>query len=72
MTHESLQGLHSSLKSMPPEDADTFVEPKRLKVPLMSHQRRAVTWGLWRETQNPPGGILGTKLITDIKVEFLN
>jgi hypothetical protein len=46
--------------AMPKDNTwDCLVEPKRLKVPLMPHQRLAVTWGLWCETQNPPSGILG-------------
>ncbi|CAG0915009.1 unnamed protein product [Notodromas monacha] len=58
VTHESLHGLHESLKSMPAEKAADFEDPRRIRVPLMPHQRYAVTWAMWRETQNPPGGIL--------------
>lgn len=29
------------------------------KVELLPHQRRALAWLLWRETQKPCGGILG-------------
>lgn len=29
------------------------------QVTLLAHQRRALAWLLWREAQNPCGGILG-------------
>lgn len=29
------------------------------QVALLPHQRSALTWLLWRETQKPCGGILG-------------
>ena len=29
-----------------------------LQVTLMSHQRQALRWLAWRESQHPPGGIL--------------
>lgn len=30
-----------------------------LQVPLLPHQKHALAWLLWRENQNPQGGILG-------------
>lgn len=29
------------------------------QVPLLQHQKQALTWLLWRESQRPCGGILG-------------
>ncbi|KAM6970582.1 transcription termination factor 2 [Aplochiton taeniatus] len=56
-TCEAIDHLHGSLESCP--DADTEVpDPKGIKVSLLPHQRRALAWLLWRETQNPCGGIL--------------
>ncbi|XP_041700417.2 transcription termination factor 2 [Coregonus clupeaformis] len=56
-TSEAIDHLHSSLESCP--DPDTEVtDPKGIKVPLLAHQRRALAWLLWRETQKPCGGIL--------------
>ena len=34
-------------------------DPDCLSVPLMTHQRQALTWLIWREQQKPSGGILG-------------
>ncbi|XP_075887044.1 transcription termination factor 2 isoform X1 [Nelusetta ayraudi] len=56
-TCEAIDHLHKSLESCP--DAETEApDPKGIKVSLMAHQRRALAWLLWRETQNPCGGIL--------------
>uniref|UniRef100_A0A3P9JC95 Transcription termination factor 2 n=1 Tax=Oryzias latipes TaxID=8090 RepID=A0A3P9JC95_ORYLA len=56
-TCEAIDHLHKSLESCP--DPETEVtDPKGIKVPLMPHQRRALAWLLWRETQKPCGGIL--------------
>lgn len=51
------QDLHGSLKGCPADNvlAD---DPKGLKVKLMDHQRHALAWMFWRETQRPRGGIL--------------
>ena len=38
------------------EDTD----PAKLTVPLLVHQRQALSWLTWREHQHPSGGILGT------------
>lgn len=58
LTSESLEQLHGSLKNCPKDDV-LAEEPKGIKVSLMEHQRRALAWLLYRETQRPPGGILG-------------
>ncbi|TDG46655.1 hypothetical protein AWZ03_006967 [Drosophila navojoa] len=57
LTIDSLKDLHGSLKGCPAEHvlAD---DPKGLKVKLMDHQRHALAWMFWRETQRPRGGIL--------------
>ncbi|NXD69391.1 TTF2 factor, partial [Eolophus roseicapillus] len=54
---EAINHLHKSLESCPREQ--TVVEdPSGLKVPLLLHQKQALTWLLWRESQRPCGGIL--------------
>ncbi|KAM9344458.1 transcription termination factor 2 [Pholidichthys leucotaenia] len=56
-TCEAIDHLHNSLESCP--DAETEApDPKGIKVSLLPHQRRALAWLLWRETQSPCGGIL--------------
>ena len=52
--------MHSSLSNCPTEDtlAD---DPDGLRVELMRHQRRALAWMQWRETQTPSAGILGKR-----------
>lgn len=59
MTLDVLQCLHKSLESCPTANmlAD---DPKGLKVELMDHQKHAIAWLMWRESQKPYGGILGT------------
>ncbi|XP_070831611.1 transcription termination factor 2 [Chaetodon trifascialis] len=56
-TCEAIDHLHKSLESCPDPDAEA-PDPKGIKVSLLAHQRRALAWLLWRETQNPCGGIL--------------
>ncbi|XP_067266056.1 transcription termination factor 2 isoform X2 [Chanodichthys erythropterus] len=56
-TTEALDHLHDSLESCPTEDTEAQ-DPKGIKVELLPHQRRALAWLLWRETQKPCGGIL--------------
>ncbi|XP_023015318.2 transcription termination factor lodestar [Leptinotarsa decemlineata] len=57
VTMDRLHQLHGSLKTCPTED-DLTEDPKGLKVDLMPHQKRALTWLMWREMQKPSGGIL--------------
>ncbi|CAH6929076.1 transcription termination factor 2 [Phodopus roborovskii] len=57
ITSEAIDELHRSLESCP---GDTAVaeDPAGLKVPLLRHQKQALAWLLWRESQKPQGGIL--------------
>ncbi|CAG08244.1 unnamed protein product, partial [Tetraodon nigroviridis] len=57
-TGEAIDHLHRSLESCPGAEAEA-PDPRGLKVSLLAHQRRALAWLLWRETQKPCGGILG-------------
>lgn len=56
-TSEAINHLHGSLESCPDTDTEA-PDPKGIKVSLLAHQRRALAWLLWRETQKPCGGIL--------------
>lgn len=56
-TCETIDHLHKSLESCPDAE-DEASDAKGIKVTLMAHQRRALAWLLWRENQNPCGGIL--------------
>ncbi|XP_050544342.1 transcription termination factor 2-like isoform X3 [Daktulosphaira vitifoliae] len=52
-----LEMLHKSLESRP--TADIFLDdPQGLNLPLMEHQKHAIAWLMWRESQIPHGGIL--------------
>lgn len=57
LTIDRLQQLHGSLATCP-KDNDLSEPPKGLKVDLMPHQLRALSWLMWREKQKPSGGIL--------------
>ncbi|KFB46798.1 AGAP011966-PA-like protein [Anopheles sinensis] len=57
LTMDRLATLHKSIETCPSED--TLADPpKLLKIELMNHQRHALAWMMWRETQKPRGGIL--------------
>ncbi|NXY91350.1 TTF2 factor, partial [Alcedo cyanopectus] len=56
-TSEAINHLHTSLESCPTEQT-AAEDPCGLKVPLLLHQKQALTWLLWRESQRPCGGIL--------------
>ncbi|CAH1102884.1 unnamed protein product [Psylliodes chrysocephalus] len=57
LTVDRLHQLHGSLQTCPKED-DLAEPPKGLKVELMTHQKHALSWLMWREKQKPSGGIL--------------
>ncbi|KAL2771959.1 transcription termination factor 2 [Daubentonia madagascariensis] len=57
VTSEAIDELHRSLESRPGETA-VAKDPAGLKVPLLLHQKQALAWLLWRESQKPQGGIL--------------
>ncbi|NXH15279.1 TTF2 factor, partial [Bucco capensis] len=54
---EAISHLHKSLESCPTEQTGAE-DPSGLKVPLLLHQKQALAWLLWRESQKPCGGIL--------------
>ncbi|XP_028991945.1 transcription termination factor 2 isoform X2 [Betta splendens] len=56
-TCEAIDHLHKSLESCPDPETEA-PDPKGIKVQLLAHQKRALAWLLWREAQNPCGGIL--------------
>ena len=58
LTNDAVEKLHLAMQGRPPSEAKVD-DPKELKTSLMPHQRRALAWALWRETQIPSGGILG-------------
>ncbi|XP_036894757.1 transcription termination factor 2 [Sturnira hondurensis] len=57
VTSEAIDELHRSLASCPGKTA-VAEDPAGLKVPLLPHQKQALAWLLWRESQKPHGGIL--------------
>ena len=59
VTGEAVEDLHEALKNAPDTDDVEEEDPAGLVVSLMSHQRRALAWLMWRESQLPRGGILG-------------
>ncbi|XP_029825294.3 transcription termination factor 2 isoform X2 [Ixodes scapularis] len=52
-----LRAFLESLESCPGEDEESG-QPRGVLTPLMPHQKQALSWMLWRETQDPRGGIL--------------
>ncbi|OAF69327.1 hypothetical protein A3Q56_02940, partial [Intoshia linei] len=57
VTNDALEYLHSQLAEMPPKTKETQ-KPEFIITELMSHQKQALTWLLWREKSHPKGGIL--------------
>ena len=57
---EAMEQIKRSLETMPGE-ADEVEQPRGLmsKIQLFPYQSRALAWLMWRETQEPRGGILG-------------
>lgn len=58
VANDTIEQLHAAMQSCPTSETE-MTNPKELKTSLMPHQRRALAWALWRETQVPSGGILG-------------
>ncbi|XP_030199766.1 transcription termination factor 2 [Gadus morhua] len=56
-TNEAIDHLHRSLETCPGPEQEV-PDPRGIKVPLMTHQRQALAWLLWRENQMPCGGIM--------------
>ncbi len=69
---DALRKIHDSLKTMPAE-GDEEIDPVNLKssVSLFPHQKQALAWLLWRETQDPPGGILADDMGLGKTLEML-
>lgn len=57
ITNGAIEQLHKSLDTCP-ASAEEAEDPIGLCVTLMTHQRQAMAWLLWREKQIPSGGIL--------------
>lgn len=57
VTRDAIEGLHKQLERRPAETAEVE-DPTGLRVTLMTHQRQALAWLIWREHQTPSGGIL--------------
>ena len=59
ITVDAMAKIHKSLETMPLEGNEEE-QPSCLKasITLFGHQKQALAWLLWRETQHPPGGIL--------------
>lgn len=57
VTSEAIEQLHNQVESCPSSEQEA-VDPEGLRVPLMRHQKQALTWLMWREQQHPCGGIL--------------
>lgn len=55
---ELFKEIKRSEKSMP-SDNDLAEQPRLIRGNLMPHQRHALAWMIWRESQFPQGGILG-------------
>ncbi|KAL4231279.1 transcription termination factor [Mactra antiquata] len=54
---EAIEKLHKQLETCPKSDEE-LEDPVGLYVTLMTHQRQALMWLVWRERQTPSGGIL--------------
>ncbi|XP_076802366.1 transcription termination factor 2-like isoform X3 [Clavelina lepadiformis] len=57
MTADAIEKLHGSLHSCPSSDEE-LNDPDGLTVSLMPHQKQALQWLVWRESQSVNGGVL--------------
>lgn len=57
LTLNRIAKLHKAMERCP-LDHELAPQPEHLKVDLMRHQKHALKWTRWRETQKPKGGIL--------------
>lgn len=57
VTKEAIERLHKQLETCP-KPSEELEDPDGILVPLMTHQRQALMWLVWRERQSPSGGIL--------------
>ncbi|XP_011305464.1 uncharacterized ATP-dependent helicase C17A2.12 [Fopius arisanus] len=56
-TVEAILKIHDQLQTKPEDEARTST-PRRMRVKLLEHQEKALSWMLWRESCTPAGGIL--------------
>ncbi|XP_007425878.2 transcription termination factor 2, partial [Python bivittatus] len=56
-TSDAISQLHKSLESCPTEKTISE-DPPGLKISMLLHQKQALSWLMWRENQEPCGGIL--------------
>ncbi|XP_019382901.1 PREDICTED: transcription termination factor 2 isoform X2 [Gavialis gangeticus] len=61
-TSDAIDHLYKSLESCPTEET-VAADPSGLRVSLLVHQKQALAWLLWRESQQPCGGILDSPVV---------
>ncbi|KAF2981544.1 hypothetical protein EK904_001006 [Melospiza melodia maxima] len=59
----NISAADTSEKESCPTEETAAEDPAGLKVPLLQHQKQALSWLLWRESQRPCGGILDFTVI---------
>ncbi|XP_053407442.1 transcription termination factor 2-like isoform X2 [Mercenaria mercenaria] len=57
VTKEAIEKLHKQLETCP-KSTEELEDPEGVVIPLMTHQKQALMWLVWRERQTPSGGIL--------------
>ncbi|GAB0090596.1 Transcription termination factor 2 [Sergentomyia squamirostris] len=71
ITNETLENIKKNLDSCPSEDT-LMDQPDGLRVPLMDHQKYALSFMSWRERSNPKGGILADDMGTGKTLTILS